>query len=243
MSTAGRSLAGQDTLVACWRALGQNSAGARITNSSAAIAAVFPAWAPLNNAIALDARAGAADVATEIAAVYTEAQVDAWALWIPSPATALDAPDVVREVGNLQRDTTTLVMDTTLTNRNRRHDHVVPASVAAVASLDDEPIPMAELGPAETAPGLTAWAMLQDDVAVAAGWSFVHGNDCGIYAVETLPDWRRRGLARSLVEHMLADAFDRGARTASLQSTQMGQRLYESLGFEPAGRYEEWTSR
>jgi hypothetical protein len=35
----------------------------------------------------------------------------------------------------------------------------------------------------------------------------------------------------------MADARHRGARTASLQSTEMGRPLYESLHFEPAGRY------
>jgi hypothetical protein len=42
------------------------------------------------------------------------------------------------------------------------------------------------------------------------------------------------------MEHILASAQARGAATASLQSTRMGQPLYESLGFKPAGRYEEW---
>jgi predicted N-acetyltransferase YhbS len=57
-----------------------------------------------------------------------------------------------------------------------------------------------------------------------------------------MPGWRRQGIARMLVEHVLADAQARGARTASLQSTPMGEQLYRSLGFQPAGRYEEWVS-
>jgi len=57
-----------------------------------------------------------------------------------------------------------------------------------------------------------------------------------------VPEKRRRGLARRLVEHVLADASRRGARTATLQSTRMAQNLYRSLGFEPARRYEEWLS-
>jgi ribosomal protein S18 acetylase RimI-like enzyme len=85
--------------------------------------------------------------------------------------------------------------------------------------------------------------MVHDDVAVSCAWSFLHERDCGIYTVGALPAWRRRGLARSLVEHVLADAAHRGARTATLQSTRMGKPLYESLGFEPAGRYEEWISQ
>jgi ribosomal protein S18 acetylase RimI-like enzyme len=84
--------------------------------------------------------------------------------------------------------------------------------------------------------------MAQGDMAVSCAWSFLHETDCGIFTVGTLPGWRRRGLARSLVEHVLADASQRGARTATLQSTRMGQPLYESLGFEAVGRYEEWVS-
>jgi GNAT superfamily N-acetyltransferase len=85
--------------------------------------------------------------------------------------------------------------------------------------------------------------MIQDGYAVAGAWSFLRGGDCGIYAVGTVPEWRRRGLARALMEHVLADAQHRGARTATLQSTRMGLPLYNSLGFEPAGRYEEWISQ
>ena len=39
----------------------------------------------------------------------------------------------------------------------------------------------------------------------------------------------------------MTDLVGPGARTATLQSTRMGQPLYESLGFQPAGRYEEWA--
>jgi predicted acetyltransferase len=72
-------------------------------------------------------------------------------------------------------------------------------------------------------------------------WTYHHGRDVGVYAVGTVPEWRGRGLARALVLHALADAYRHGARTASLQSTPMGEPLYRSLGFRPAGRYEEWV--
>ena len=74
-------------------------------------------------------------------------------------------------------------------------------------------------------------------------WSYLHRTDCGIYAVGTVASMRRRGFAGALVGHVLAYAARAGARTASLQSTRMGQPLYESLGFVPVGRYEEWISR
>jgi hypothetical protein len=54
----------------------------------------------------------------------------------------------------------------------------------------------------------------------------------------SIADWKPRSGAG--VEHVLADAWHRGARTASLQLTRMGQRLYTELGFRAVGRYEEW---
>jgi hypothetical protein len=48
-------------------------------------------------------------------------------------------------------------------------------------------------------------------------------------------------MAASLIQHVLAHAYRRGARTASLQSTSMGEGLYRSLQFTAVGRYEEWV--
>ena len=133
-------------------------------------------------------------------------------------------------------------MQATLTTGLRLHDGVIRTSIATVTRVGNEGVPVSELGEPDATPGLAAWVMVHDDAAVAGAWSFLHETDCGIYVVETVPQWRRRGFARALVEHVLAHAQRKGARTASLQSTRMGQRLYESLGFEPVGRYEEWIS-
>ena len=243
MSTTAIALTGQETLIASWSALARLSPGARLTDSATAIAAVFPSWAPLNNAILPSAKDGDVEaVAGELTRVYADAGVDVWALWVPSAATALDAPDDVVRVGRLKRDATTLVMETNLEGGLRLQDGVVRASIADAARAGDEPIPVGDLDDPEMEPGLSAWVMLRDDVAVAGAWSYLHERDCGIYAVGTEPTSRRWGIARRLMEHVLADAHRRGARTASLQSTPMAQNLYRSLGFEPAGRYEEWLA-
>jgi GNAT superfamily N-acetyltransferase len=234
---------GEETLLACWSALAQLSPGARLVRFSAVTAAVFPSWAPLNNAIVLDAEADATSAAAQLASVYADAGVDVWALWLRSGAADLDAPDGPRKVGGLKRDTTTLVMHTTVPSGFRLHDSVVPTSIAVATRATDEPVPAADLAEPDGVPGLSAWVMVNDGLAVTGAWSFLHGSDCGMYAVGTSPEWRRRGLARTLMEHVLADARRRGARTATLQSTRMGQPLYESLGFVPAGRYEEWISQ
>ena len=238
-------LPGQETLVASWRALTRVSSGARLIQSPETVAAVFPRWLPLNNAIALGARDSAAVTAgaARLRSIYADAGVGRWALWVPSSTTDLDAPDVITDVSGFTRDTTTLVMQATLRDGFRQYEGVVRASIAAASrAAGDEPVPVAALGEPDDALGLDAWVMVQDGMAVAGAWSLLHERDCGVYTVGTLPGWRRRGLARALAEHVLADAIRRGAHTASLQSTRMAQRLYESLGFEPVGRYEEWIT-
>jgi GNAT superfamily N-acetyltransferase len=233
-------LPGQETLLACWTALARLSPGARIHHDPAAAAAVFPSWTPLNNAIVLGGPGLTA--ANRVASVYREAGVDLWALWLPSRVTDLDAPDRVGEIGALKRDTTTLVMRATLPAGLRHDGRVVRTSIATATRAGDEPVPVADLGEPDRVPGLNAWALVHDGQAVAAAWTFVHRSDCGIYAAGTVPAMRRRGFARALGEHALADAWRAGARTASLQSTRMGRPLYESLAFEAVGRYEEWVS-
>ncbi len=114
-------------------------------------------------------------------------------------------------------------------------------SLMAAAVAGDEPVAVGALDPPELGSGMVAWVMVRDDVAIAGLWTCLHDGDCGVYAVGTAPGWRRRGVARALVEHALADARQRGASTASLQSTPMAVSLYRSLGFEAVGRYEEWV--
>ena len=133
MSSTVATFPGQDTLLACWSALATRSPGARLVHTDEAIAAVFPAWLPLNNAILRsgdDAEARAA-AAAQLPASILAAGVDAWALWLPSNTTSFDAPDEVNRIGTLTRDTTTLVMQATLTPELRTQDGVVGASIAA----------------------------------------------------------------------------------------------------------------
>lgn len=237
-------LPGQDTLVASWRALARLSPGAYVGHTASTVLGLFPHWTPLNNAIVLGTPTAhrVASAFRDTARVYLRAGVAEWALWLPSPATTFDGPDVVAELPGLRRDTTTLVMSADLPHGLRLHEHVARTSVAsATAAAGERPVPSGELEPADPVPGLSAWVMVVDGVAVAGAWSYLRGIDCGIYAVGTLPRWRRRGLARALMEHVLADAARRGATTATLQSSVMGRPLYSALGFRAVGRYEEWV--
>jgi hypothetical protein len=151
-------LPGQDTLLASWGALARLSAHAKLIYSREAVAAVFPSWAPLNNAIMLNGydAAALATATPRLRAWYSDATVDAWALWLPSTTKDLDASDRVPEVGGFKRDTTTLVMKATLASPLRSDDRVVCTSIAAATrAADDAPVPAAELGEPDDVPGLT----------------------------------------------------------------------------------------
>lgn len=47
------------------------------------------------------------------------------------------------------------------------------------------------------------------------------------------PEFRKRGLAHSLIERCLAEARQRGIRVVTLHSSDAGRPVYEKLGFHP----------
>jgi len=49
----------------------------------------------------------------------------------------------------------------------------------------------------------------------------------------TEPEFRRRGVARILMEKMIAWCREQGYHTVSLHASDKGRPLYESLGFRP----------
>lgn len=61
--------------------------------------------------------------------------------------------------------------------------------------------------------------------------------------VYVLPDYRRRGIARRLMERLMGEARARGAVKIGLHASDFGRGLYESLGFQTVQRYLEWEER
>jgi GNAT superfamily N-acetyltransferase len=59
--------------------------------------------------------------------------------------------------------------------------------------------------------------------------------------VLTHPDFRKRGLARRLVEAALGIAQQKGVRTIKLDATALGSPLYRSLGFREEQTVERWS--
>ena len=76
---------------------------------------------------------------------------------------------------------------------------------------------------------------------VAPAIAFDLDGDCGIYSMSTLEAARHRGLGTALTTRQLDDALSRGCTTASLQSTEMAEGLYASVGFRDLGRFLEYV--
>lgn len=73
-------------------------------------------------------------------------------------------------------------------------------------------------------------------VAYCSCW--LVSDELHINNVAVRPEWRRRGVGRALLRHILHEAGQRGAHRATLevrQSNDAARTLYAGLGFEVAG--------
>ena len=77
--------------------------------------------------------------------------------------------------------------------------------------------------------------MVRDGLAVAGAWSVIEGTDCGIYAVGTVPVWRRRGLATGLMHGILGDAYRRGAPDSDIAVDPDGLAALQVAGVRAGG--------
>ncbi len=87
---------------------------------------------------------------------------------------------------------------------------------------------------------LTVLATDGDEVAGCASMSFIRimptfghptGKRAHLMNVYTRSEYRRRGIARRMVELLIDESWKAGATEISLDATELGRPLYESLGF------------
>ncbi|HUY60299.1 MAG TPA: GNAT family N-acetyltransferase [Candidatus Dormibacteraeota bacterium] len=68
---------------------------------------------------------------------------------------------------------------------------------------------------------------------VAPGPRNPRGQEAYVYSMYTESGWRRRGLARAILQRLLAEVGRRGIAVVELHATAQGEPLYASLGFRP----------
>jgi ribosomal protein S18 acetylase RimI-like enzyme len=70
-----------------------------------------------------------------------------------------------------------------------------------------------------------------------------HGEDCGVSFVATAPNARRRGLATDVMHRVAVDAREAGCTSATLQATNLGEKLYRALGYRKVSDMQLWERR
>jgi GNAT superfamily N-acetyltransferase len=86
-------------------------------------------------------------------------------------------------------------------------------------------------------------AELVDGTAAAVAMAMHHNHDCGVSFVATIPKARRKGLATDVMHQALAHAKTNGCTSTTLQATDVGERLYERLGYRRLCLMQLWEHR
>ncbi|PWI15841.1 N-acetyltransferase [Streptomyces sp. Act143] len=88
-------------------------------------------------------------------------------------------------------------------------------------------------------PFIKAYVAEADGAPVAAGLAIVTERHVGLANIGTLPEHRRRGAGRAVVEAILRDARVAGAHTAYLHSSDEALAFFEEAGFRTE---ESWVA-
>jgi GNAT superfamily N-acetyltransferase len=153
---------------------------------------------------------------------YSRDQSETWMIRQPAPmfAPLIKGLDIRRvkqaqEVADFER--------ATYANTGNLDLYVAGALHPAEPTLDEHDLALF-IGSMNSAPVATAVAV-------------VHPLAVGVQAVTTHRDYRRRGIAQSMLAEVLAAAPN---RPAVLAATPMGYELYRAIGFHDAGRGSNW---
>jgi GNAT superfamily N-acetyltransferase len=92
--------------------------------------------------------------------------------------------------------------------------------------------------------GFQGWVGYVNGDAVSTAAVCPSGDVLGVYAVATLPAWRRRGYAEAVTRHALEQAQrSTGIERSVLQSTRAGLALYRKMGYRQTTSVAVYQSR
>jgi GNAT superfamily N-acetyltransferase len=242
MDLLGRSLA---TLMESWAYLASGSPGAEVRRIEGATIATFvhrPDREFLNNAVLERPPADLGATLAEIEAVYAGHGIERFAVWVHESDAATAA--ALRE-RSYAFDSATRTMAMPLNSLAEGDPPGTPAATLEVIEADPAEFWAVE-GPAGLVPdldpsGARFYVARLDGENVAMLMALDHDGDCGVYMVGTVEAARRRGIATALSAHAVTAARERGCLTASLQATEMAERVYARVGFRDLGRWEEYV--
>ena len=235
-------LRGRDTLLASWEAYACVAVGAAVKRFPGVAPAVFPDGperAVYNNALfERHLTPTERDDAIEaMEAAYHQAGITSFAAWVHESDQAM-RDDLERRGYSL--DTTTRAMGMAPDDIRLPRPAIELGTADWLEYLSMEGLPPDFLAAADHA-AFHLLAVRAGGELVAAALAYDFAGDCGIYNVGTVERARRRGLGTALTTAQVYAARARGCRTASLQSTQMAERVYAAVGFRDLGRILEYV--
>jgi GNAT superfamily N-acetyltransferase len=91
-------------------------------------------------------------------------------------------------------------------------------------------------------PGVSHYVGYHGAEVVAHGLLVEAHGVAGVGYVGTIPEWRRRGFAASMVWKIVSDGREHGCDAAYLWTTPLGHNVYAKMGFERILDYEIWSA-
>jgi GNAT superfamily N-acetyltransferase len=89
-------------------------------------------------------------------------------------------------------------------------------------------------------PNAMSYLAFVHDHPVAVSTILYRAGVVGVFNVATLKEWRGKGLGAAVTLHPLLDARAKGYRVGTLQSSDMGYRVYQRLGFKEVCRMNHY---
>ena len=121
----------------------------------------------------------------------------------------------------------------------RQHAHVAAEGFGVPAHLFEALIIPAFIDD----PATTVLIGELNGTAVTTGVAMTISNRTGIFNIATPEPYRGRGYGAAVTSALIADGVARGANCAWLQSSPMGLRTYERLGFRTVDLWQCWVSQ
>lgn len=80
-----------------------------------------------------------------------------------------------------------------------------------------------------------------DGAPVASSALITSGDVAGVHYVGTLASHRRRGFGEAMTRHAVDEGAKAGCRISALQASEMGQPIYERMGFRTVTSYKTFV--
>ena len=225
-------------------------AGGSLFERDRVIASIVPAVPEhsLPNSVLYDDEDALAAVLDDLAEAYDEAGVRAWTVWVPRHHERTRR--LLQDAGHvLDADPAAMAAVLATIEPPRGRDPVPDAEprLEDLGRLNDMAYGTGDqfarvIGEGEADPAHVYLAS-EGGRTVAGLITADHDGDCSVWWVATAPEMRGRGLAAGLMRHALAGGRERGCDLSTLQSSKLGQPVYEALGYKAFGVFEMWERR